>query len=49
MGTNYVVVYDESKCGRCGKVETLDKMFWSDVEMSHVCKECVNFPDKKEK
>jgi hypothetical protein len=46
--SNYTIIYDESECARCGKKDTLDKLIWSDVEMARVCKECANFPDKKD-
>ena len=40
MKTEYI--YGKSKCGKCGKENTLDNMIWSDSKMAHICKTCAN-------
>lgn len=42
---NSTVIYGKSKCGKCGKENTLDKMIWSDTNEAHVCLGCANIAE----
>lgn len=40
--SNIEYIYGKTKCVMCGTETTLDKTIWSDPELGHICKECLN-------